>query len=606
MCVLERTMKYRSALNLAITTSIIFTSNNLVAAEDNNIIVTATRTAQTANDSLASVTIITKKQIEQSLANDIPELLNGIQGIDISNSGGLGKATSIYMRGTNASHVLILVDGIRMGSATLGTVSLQSIPVSQIERIEIVRGPRASLYGSDAIGGVIQIFTKKAESDNMNVSIGYGSRNTTKLNAGFNTIKDNNQFSVNIGYLKTNGFNALKTSDPDKDGYKNSSISANYKHQFSKQSYLTATFMRAEGNNQYDDRFTITNIVEADFVQQATGVNYVVAPLEDWQMSLKVNQSQDQSSNFKNGAGNGTFNTTRDTVSWQNDITLSDAFLLTAGVDYQNDKVDSTTAYDKSTRDNKGYFIQQQWFGDSNDILAAIRTDDNEAFGNHTTGNISWGTNLNNGLRLISSYGTGFKAPTFNNLYFPSSGDPTIKPEKSRSYEIELRGKDTTTQWAINLYRTEISNLIVYPAPTYQVTNLDRATIDGLEMNATFQQADYNTRVELAFLNPINAVTKKVLPRRAKYTAKINIDQNTGNWRSGLELIIKGSRYDNTNNTTELSGYALVNLNTRYPLSKKWMLRGKIHNLLGEKYQTVSNYNSERLGVYVSIDYSGN
>ncbi len=599
-------MKYRSALNLAITTSILFTSTHLAAADENNIIVTATRTAQTANDSLASVTVITKEQIEQQQANDIPELLNGIQGIDISNNGGLGKSTSIYMRGTNASQVLILVDGIRMGSATLGTVSLQSIPVSQIERIEIVRGPRASLYGSDAIGGVIQIFTKKAQSNNINASIGYGSRDTTKLNAGFNARNENSQLSLNIGYLQTNGFNALKTSDPDKDGYKNTSVSANYKRQLSKQSWLTATFMRAEGNNQYDDSFTISNVLDADFVQQATGINYVFAPLKDWQMSLKASQSQDKSDNFRNGVANGTFNTTRDTLSWQNDITLSDTLLLTAGVDYQNDKVDSTTNYDKKTRDNKGYFIQQQWFGNNNDILAAIRLDDNEAFGNNTTGNISWGTNLNNELRLISSYGTGFKAPTFNNLYFPSSGNASIKPEKSESYEIELRSVASTTQWAVNLYRTNISNLIVYPAPTYQVTNLDKARIDGLEMNATLKQADYNTRVELTFLKPVNALTKKVLPRRAKHSIKINIDQNTGKWRSGMEIIIKGKRYDNTSNSIKLDGYSLLNFNTRYPLSKKWMLRGKIHNLLDSEYQTANNYNSEGLGVYVSIHYSGN
>ncbi len=598
-------MKYRTALNLAITTSILFTSTHLAAADENNIIVTATRTAQTANDSLASVTVITKEQIEQQQANDIPELLNGIQGIDISNNGGLGKSTSIYMRGTNASQVLILIDGIRMGSATLGTVSLQSIPVSQIERIEIVRGPRASLYGSDAIGGVIQIFTKKAQSNNINASIGYGSRDTTKLNAGFNTASENNQFSLNIGYLQTNGFNALKTSAPDRDGYKNTSVSANYKRQFSTQSWLTATFMRAEGNNQYDDSFTISNVLDADFVQQATGINYVFAPLKDWQMSLKASQSQDKSDNFKNGVANGTFNTTRDMLSWQNDITLSNTLLLTAGIDYQNDKVDSTTNYDKKTRDNKGYFIQQQWFGDNNDILAAIRLDDNEAFGNNTTGNISWGTNLNNELRLISSYGTGFKAPTFNNLYFPSSGNANIKPEKSESYELELRSVASTTQWAVNLYRTNISNLIVYPAPTYQVTNLDEARIDGLEMNATFKQADYNTHVELTFLKPVNALTKKVLPRRAKHSIKINIDQNTGKWRSGLEVIIKGKRYDNTSNSIKLDGYSLLNLNTRYPLSKNWMLRGKIHNLLDSEYQTANNYNSEGLGVYVSLNYLG-
>jgi len=597
-------MKYRTVLNLAITASILLASNTLVAADDKSIIVTATRTTQTTDDSLASVTIITQQQIEQKQAQNIPELLNGIQGIDISNSGGLGQSTSIYMRGTNASHVLILIDGIRMGSATLGTVSLQTIPISQVERIEIVRGPRASLYGSDAIGGVIQIFTKKAKSNNVNLSIGYGSLNTGKATAGFNAITDKNQFSLNIAYLETKGLNSLKTSDPDEDGYKNSSISANFKHNFSNTSSLSLTWMNAQGNNEYDDSSTTTNIVDSDFEQQAIGANYTIKPFEDWQIVLKASQSQDKSENFKNGTNNGTFNTQRDILTWQNDITLSNSLLLTAGVEYQNDKVESTTAYDKTARSNKGYFIQQQWFGNTNDIVAALRLDDNEAFGNHTTGNISWGVDLGKHYRLISSYGTGFHTPTFNNLYFPGFSDPSIKPEESESYEIELRGQAKNTHWNINLYRTEITNLIVYPSPSYLVTNLDKVTIEGLEMGATLKQKAYDTSVQVSFIDPTNDSTKKVLPRRAKRSLKFSLDQNTGGWRSGLEIIVKSSRFDDTNNSTRLAGYSLVNLNSSYPLSKKWTLRGKISNLLGEKYQTTNNYNNEELGTYVSIHYS--
>jgi len=602
---LERKMIRNLTLKLAVTTGILFINQNVLAAEDDTIIVTATRTAQTADDTLASVTVITKEQIEQKQPNDIPELLHGMQGIDISNSGGLGKVTSIYMRGTNSSHLLVLVDGMRIGSATLGLVSLQDIPVSQVERIEVVRGPRASLYGSDAIGGVIQVFTKKAYKDKINLSLGYGSQNTGKISAGFNSIKGKNQFSLNIAYLESKGINSHKTSDKDEDGYKNSSLSANFKHNFSNQSYFTATFFRTQGNNEYDDQFTATNIVDSDFSQQTAGINYVFQAMDNWQMDLKLNQSQDNSDNFKNGAANGSFNTKRDFVSWQNNLTLSESLILTAGIDYQNDEVNSTTAYDKTTRNNTGYYAQQQWLGENNDIIAAIRVDDNEAFGSHTTGNISWGTNLDNNLRLIASYGTGFKAPTFNNLYFPSSGDSTIKPEESKSYEIELRKKFSNGRWNINFYQTKITNLIVYPAPTYQVTNLDKATIEGVEIAVLSKQKSYNINAQLGFIDPTNDATKKILPRRSKQSFKLNIDQNSGKWRSGMEIIVKGSRYENTSNSTKLSGYSLVNVNTGYTLSKKWTLRGKVNNLLSENYQTANNYNTEGTGVYVSVHYTG-
>ncbi len=599
-------MNYKLITSATITATAVLSVNPAIAADDNNIIVTATRTAQTVDDSLASVTVLTSEQIEQQQANDVPALLNGIQGIDISNNGGLGKATSIYMRGTNSSHVLVLIDGVRIGSATLGTVSLQDIPVSQIERIEIIRGPRASLYGSDAIGGVIQIFTKQAKSDQVNASVGYGTLNTTKLSAGFNTVKNNNQFSLNMAYLETKGINALKTSDPDEDGYTNASVSANYKHQFSKKHWITATLLYSEGNNQYDDSYTATNVLQADFSQLAAGINYAVAATGNWQINLKASQSQDNSDNIKNGSPNGSFNTTRDLFSWQNDFTLSDSLMLTAGIDYQNDKVNSTTQYDKTSRDNKGYFVQQQWFGNSNDLIAALRVDDNQAFGNHTTGNLSWGINLNSDYRLIASYGTGFKAPTFNNLYYPSSGNSTIKPEESKSYELELRHKFSNGHWNINLYQTKITNLIVYPAPTYQVTNLDKSTIEGMEVATTLKQKTYDIRAQLSFIDPTNDNTKKVLPRRAKRSLTLNINENTGNWRSGLEIIVKSSRFDNTNNTTLLPGYALVNLTSQYTLSKNWKLRGKISNLLDEQYQTTSNYNNEGLGAFVSVHYSGN
>ena len=601
---LERKMTNKLILSLAVTASIILT-NNTFAADDNSIIVTATRTAQTTDDSLASVTVITHEQIEQQQANDIPELLNGIQGIDISNSGGLGKSTSIYMRGTNAEHVLIFIDGIRIGSATLGTVSIQHIPVSQVERIEIVRGPRASLYGSNAIGGVIQIFTKKAKSNSVTATIGYGSQNTTKASVGLNSISDNDQYAINVAYFDTTGINALKTSDQDKDGYDNTSISANYKHTFSNKSSLTTTLLHAQGNNQYDDSFTATNVVDADYVQQVIGLNYTTEIVNNWQAALKISQSQDKSTNYKNSANNGTFNTQRNMISWQNDLTLSDSLLLTAGIDFQNDKVTSTTAYDVKSRDNTGYFIQQQWFGTSNDLIAAIRADDNEAFGSHTTGNISWGKDLGNDYRIISSYGTAYKAPTFNNLYYPGSSDPTIKPEESESYEIELRGKGKNSHWNINLYQTKINNLIVYPAPSYLVTNLDKSTIEGLEVGATLLQKDFDTSVQLSFIDPTDDSTKKVLARRSKRSLKFNIDENTGKWRSGLEILVKSSRFDNANNTTKLSGYSLVNLNTRYALSKKWTFRANINNLFATKYQTVNNYNSEELGVFASIHYSG-
>ena len=376
----------RQAFLVAIATSLTLPS---IAEEQSPIIVTATRTAQTVDESLASVTVITQQQIEQQQATDLTDLLSSVSGIDMKNSGGLGQNTSILMRGTSSKHVLVMIDGVKIGSATLGSIALQHIPVNQIERIEIVRGPRSSLYGSNAIGGIIQIFTKKSSAEpSLNAEVGYGSDNTTKTSAGLSGKSNDTSYSLNASYLESDGINALKDNDPDEDGYNNSSISSNIKHDLSPTSSLSLNLFHASGNNQYDNDFNAADVVTADFTQESAGISYTASPLNNWQLILRAGQGRDKYKNFSNGLANGTYITDRETYSWQNNITINDSSILTTGIDYQNDDVGGSSAsYNETSRYNTGYYIQQQWLGDKNDILASLRVDDNESFGNYTTGN---------------------------------------------------------------------------------------------------------------------------------------------------------------------------------------------------------------------------
>ena len=220
-------MKFsKHVLLITLTTAL---SMPTIAEEQSPIIVTATRTAQTADDSLASVTVITEEQIAQQQVNDLRELLSSISGIDMINNGGIGKATSMFMRGTGSSHVLVLIDGVKIGSATNGNIAFQHIPVNQIERIEIVRGPRSSLYGSEAVGGVIQIFTKKGKKqDQANLEMGYGSYETNKIMAGVSGKVGNTSYAINANHLKTNGFDAKDGIEIDNDGYDSNSLTFNW------------------------------------------------------------------------------------------------------------------------------------------------------------------------------------------------------------------------------------------------------------------------------------------------------------------------------------------------------------------------------------------
>lgn len=569
-----------------------------IAEEQSPIIVTATRTAQTVDDSLASVTVITEEQIAQKQVNDLRELLTSISGIDMTNNGGMGKATSMFMRGTSSSHVLVMIDGIKIGSATNGNIAFQHIPVSQIERIEIVRGPRSSLYGSEAIGGVIQIFTKKGTAqEQANLEIGYGSFATNKIAAGVSGKYGKTTYSINANHIKTNGFNAKDDTETDNDGYNNNSVTFNISHEINKTSSLQLNTMRASGNTAFDG----SSQNNTDFAQQTTGLQYTLLPLSNWNMKFNVSESRDESDNFLDLTLKSRFNTTRTNYSWQNDINIGTNHILTLGVDYQNDKIESTTAYNETSRNNTAGFLQHQWNGNNNDLQFALRSDDNEAFGTHTTGNIAWGHNFANKIRLITSYGTAFKAPTFNDLYWPVDGNPNLKPEESETAEIELRKVHSWGKASVSVYNTQINNLISGWPPA----NVNKAEINGVEIRLNTKIAGWETQAEISLLDPRDEDTNKILRRRSQQSLRLDMDKTSGKWSTGLSFVGQGHRFDDTANTTRISGYGIVNLRASYAVSKKMTIKWKIENLFDKEYETAKNYNNAGISGFISIHYQG-
>lgn len=567
------------------------------AAEQSPIVVTATRTAQTVDDSLASVTVITAEQIKKQQPHDLISLLNSISGIDITSNGGLGKSSSMYMRGTGSTHVLIMIDGIKVGSATTGSVAFQHIPVSQIERIEIVRGPRASLYGSEAVGGVIQVFTKKGTAQQKaDIELGYGSYGTQNIFAGVSGQVGKTSYSINASQLKTDGFNSKDGTETDDDGYVNDSVTLNLSHQLSNTSALDLNLMQASGQTEFDGTYN-----NNDYVQQTTGLQYSFAALANWNVKLDAAQSQDKSDNFSDDIFKTKYNTTKDLFSWQNDIDISTNQLFTFGLDFQNDSVNSTTKYDESSRTNTAAFMQHQWSGDNNDLQVALRNDDNEAFGSHSTGNIAWGHDFENKLRLITSYGTAFNAPTFNQLYYPGYGNSALKPEVSASTEVELRKEHSWGKSSVSAYHTTIDDLIA----GNPVSNVDKAEINGLEVRIDTVVAGWDTQLELAALDPRDKDTNKILRRRAQRTLKINMDKTTGSWSSGISIISQGHRFDDAANNDRISGYSILNLRAAYAVSKTISVKAKLENLFDVEYETAKGYNNPGQGIYVSVNYQG-
>ena len=577
-------------------------------------VVTATRTAQTADATLAPVTVITRQEIERRQAQSVADLLQGSAGVETATSGGPGQPQSVFLRGTNSSHVLVLIDGVKVGGATAGVTSFEHIPVDQIERIEIVRGPLSSLYGSEAIGGVIQIFTRHGGGPlTPYLSIGGGSYGTVEGNAGVSGGGDKGWYNLSVDGLNTDGFNACNapggiggcyTVEPDRDGYHHISGSAQAGYRFDNDAEISAHFLRNEGRVAYDGSFSN----QRDVVEQVAGGKVKYSPLTPWLITLQGGVSNDDSDDLLNGVFVDRFNTQRATASMQNDIALTPNHLLTLGFDYQLDEVTAIPAFAVSSRDDKGYFAEYQGvFLDRFSLQGSVRHDDNEQFGGHTTGAVAAGYAINNSLRLSASYGTAFKAPTFNDLYYPFFGNPALKPETSESYDVGLRGNHGWGRWTLDLYQTDIDQLIVFDNLTLLPVNFDTARIRGLDGMVGTQIFGWDARADLTLLDPVNlgpgANHGNQLPRRAKAQLRLDLDRGFGRFRVGASLLAASGRYDDPANSTRLGGYTTVDLRGEYRLSDSLRLQLRLANLFDRDYQTVAFYPQPGRSVFVTLSY---
>lgn len=565
------------------------------------VVVTATRTAQTQDQTLAAVTVIDRAEIERLQPASVAGLLSGRAGISLANNGGPGKSTSVFLRGTESDHVLVLVDGIKLGSATSGGASLQDIPAEQVERIEIVRGPFSSLYGSEAIGGVIQIFTRKPHGTfSPNASVGIGSENTQRVSAGIagraSDPKHGGWYAINAAHQDTDGINAYRgprNFDPDNDGYRNTSLTLQGGYRFNEQWDADLRAFRAEGRNEYDGS---ANDV-ADIVQQVVGGRVRYAPTEGVKLTASAGTSADLSDNYLRGAYSSTFDTRREVASLQADLGIGPG-LLTLGFDWLHDEVDGNTNYERDRRINRGAFGQwQQDFG-AQSLQASARRDDDSQFGGKTTGSVLWGWNFTGALRLSASYGTAFKAPTFNELYFPGYGNPALGPETSRSVEVGLRGEHGWGTWSVNAFDTKIDDMIAFDSSLGDFgapNNIDRARIQGVEAVAGTELAGWDLRTSLTWLDPRNdgdnANHDNVLPRRARRSGRIDADRRFGRFSAGASVTGAGERYDNLTNTTRLSGYGLADLRAGFAFSNAWSVQASIENVFDKRYETAALYN---------------
>jgi len=587
-------------------------------ADDRNtldqVVVTANRMPIAVRDVLAAVEVIDRDDIERSQARSLPDLLRGRAGISIGNQGGLGKLTTLFVRGSESDHVLVLVDGVRMGSATSGLVSFQDIPVELIDRIEIVRGPRSSLYGSEAIGGVIQIFTRRDTGrPTPRFAVGAGSNDTYEASAGIGGGIGRAWFGADYSRQQTRGINACRgagapvfagcfTDEPDRDGYTRNALSLRGGAGLTDAIKLDARALRGEGENANEGFYN-----RPKPGHQVGGGGITWTPSRAASLRLQAGRDRDASDNFANDVFAGDFATDRDTASLQGDVTLAPGQRLSTGIEWQRDTVWGSTRYALTSRIDRAAFVQYQGDFGAFDAQASARHDDNEQFGGHATGNLAFGYDLSRAWRVTLGAGSAFKSPTFNELYYPCCSNPLLRPERSRSVEAGLAWTGAASHLRLDLYQTHVDDLIAFDSVSFAPANIERARLRGAELSGDAVLGGWTANASVSLVDAKNrtrAGSSLQLPRRSRGSARIDLDRAFGALRLGVTAAGEGARFDDFANAHRLGAFATVDLRGEYALGPAWTLQARVQNVLDRRYETVEYYNQPGRGVFLTLRYA--
>ena len=562
------------------------------------IIVTATRTEIPLSDAIVPVTVISREDIELSLANDLAELLRFQAGIDIGRNGGPGQATSVFMRGTESNHTLVLIDGVRMNPGTLGGAAVQHIAPEMIERIEIVKGARSALFGTDAIGGVINIITRRAESAYFETSLGAGSFDSLSGVVSGGNRSEKGDFSVSVSYQDTDGFAPRTDSDIER-GYDNLSANLYGARRFG-DSEISLRHWQTEGTVEYLDFFLAP--VDQDFTNSTTALQLDNAIGQKGSSKLIASFMQDD---IEQNQSDDFVKSDRISLDWQ----YSHAFeehTLTGGLFYVDENASSLSfgsGFDEDT-EVRAAFIQDQWTRDRHKAFVALRLTDHETFGNHTTWNAEYAFAINANWTLNAGLGHAFRAPDATDR-FGFGGDPDLDPERADEAQLGLRyAPGNRHRVDLEFYANDVDDLIEFDLETFTLRNVARAEIRGAQLAYEYRGESFVVQAELTRQSAEDADTGSRLLRRAEESGSLTYTQNLGAHRVGLSLFASGDREDFGG--VRLDGYLLANLTAQFSLGNAWTVHARIENLLDTEYETAANFRMQERSGFVELKYHWN
>lgn len=581
------------------------------------VVVTAARVAQLEQNVVGDITVINQQELAKAGQNSLAEILARQPGIEFYTSGGPQTVTSISIRGANPNQTLVLLNGMRINSSVSGGANWNAIDPASIERIEIIRGAASSLYGSDAIGGVINIITKTDSQDQpiqFYGSVGVGSDKTIKSHVGFDGAADGFAYSLNASYAKSKGFNSTNKNNTfsyhdDKDGYHSNALTGALSYEWADDQRIGVNAYNSYINGDFDagefspDAFTQTR-------QQSYNLYSKNRLAKNWLSTLTFGSSKEQSNT---PIHSNKFSTQQRQYSWQNDLSLTKNQDLSLLAERLEERITHSTAYTGTKRNTNSFAaIYRVDFGPHH-LQASVRNDDISGFGNRTTGGLGYDFALTPNWTIGAAANTGFKAPSFSDLYYPLEwgfqGNPNLKPEKSRNIEGHIAYDDGTSQLKVTVFQNKVRDLIDgYVCDDFfacTAMNVNKATIRGVSLYGAHDFGDVNLWASADFFNPKDDMTGKQLTRRAKQNIKAGIQYQWQAVDLGAEYQYVSKRFDDPANTEakRLASYSLVNLTAGYAINKNLDAHLRWNNIFDKNYHNAYGYNMPGSNVFLNFSW---
>lgn len=582
-------------------------------ASTDELFITATRTPEKLVDIDASIAVVSREELARATGAELSDLLRFRAGLEFSRSGGPGQNTSMFIRGADSNHSLVLVDGVRFNPGTIGGASLQNLPTALLERVEVVKGPLSTLYGSDAIGGVVQVFTRRPEHDLLEVGFGAGRWGSREANAQGALAGETMSLSFGASWQQTDGFPTSSASALDR-GYDNRSFTVALRGEVAGADVMLQGW-RASGTAQYADFFLAP--VDQDYVNDVAALTVRLPVNDQWSTTLRVahmqddlqqNQKPDYLVNFDSAL------TRRNTVDWQNDVKLG-AHTLTAGTLLQRESTRAASfdsLFDVATNSNS-FYVQDRFTLDTaarHKVLFGLGYTDHSSAGSQTTWNAEYGWQPLEALRFSVSAGTAFRAPDSTDR-FGFGGNPALAPEKARNVELAAAWQPSPGhQVRVAAFRNRITDLIQYVVTDFttfdgQNRNVEEARIQGVEVAYQWRGDAWGLRLEGTRSSPRDLSNDGPLLRRARATATAGVERrfgSAGQHSIGLDVLTTGARTDFGG--ARLAPYTVATLSANLELLPRWSAQLRLENLTDEKYELARGYNTPRRALFASTHYS--